>query len=163
MKSKVNQQGFTLVELLMAFAAAAILVLSISSILAMPLRSLRINNVFAELRRDMTVAMAEMTRDVRASSYSETMDDTENSLMIPASAVQSDTIEYRFTPATGMLSRFVNGEEQYPVISEGLSRFVPVATNDAVSGLNGVLLYLEMQNDEADLTIINQYFIHSRN
>ena len=63
MKKRNRRNGLTLIELMVTIAAASILILTVGLILIMAFRSWRVNNAFAELRRDSAFAFSMMTRE----------------------------------------------------------------------------------------------------
>ena len=162
MKRYPNKQGFSVVELVVAIVATAIVVMTVSLILFMPYRSLRTNMEYTRLRQDMSFAVRLMAKDIRASSYS-AIAASEDVLSLPPNAVRPETIDYRRDAVTGVLTRFVDDVPQSPVITEGLLRFSPIATNDPVSGLRGVVLRLELADRDGGIAIVNETFVHTRN
>lgn len=162
MKTDRDNQGFTVLELLIAVVATAILVMIASLLLVMPYRSLYTNIEHANLRRDMTVAVRMMADDIRESSVNG-ITAVENSLTLPANSTRAKAVEYRRNPGDGSLATYINNVAQMTIVSKGLARFNPVAVNDLGSGLSGVTLRLEMNNDDGGIGVVNETFIHTRN
>jgi Tfp pilus assembly protein PilW len=151
MKLRRKNAGFTLVELMLTTVAAAILVLTVSLILFMAFRSWRINNSYAQLRRDVALAVQLMAQDVRESAGTNISVVSETSLSLAANLVRPDT--RTFTKTGDKL----NGTHMGLIITKGLHRFNPVKTT------NGVLLHLELTDADNGISITNETFIYTRN
>lgn len=159
MQSCSKKQGFTLVELLLATVAAAIVSLTVSLVLVMTLRSLRTNNEYARLRRDMAYAVETMAKEVRKANGIR--------LNAPASTLVltnnlnelevDETNEYRDNGA-GRLIHFRDGVEQVPVVAGGLRSFAWASTNNS-----GVVLSLEMEGNGGETVVRHETTIHMRN
>jgi prepilin-type N-terminal cleavage/methylation domain-containing protein len=154
MKTCKNRKGFTLIEMMIAAASAAILALLVSLILFLAYLSWRTNNAGVQLQRDSEHAINMMSRDIRESSSIDIIA-IENYLILPTNAVRSDVTAYVKTSNT--LSRYVNDIESGLLIPNGLMRFYPHVQS------NGVLLHLKLANTREALTVTNITFIETRN
>lgn len=162
MSTKRSSEGFTLVELLIGVAASAILLLLVGLLLWMPFRSLRTNNEYATLRRDVAYAVALMTKDIRSASLNAVVAQ-DDLLQLPANATRTYGVEYQRNDADDSLDRYVDGTREGGIITDGLMRFRPVVTNDLVTGLSGVVLNIEIQNPDGEIVVQHGTFIHARN
>jgi prepilin-type N-terminal cleavage/methylation domain-containing protein len=154
MKMYRNQNGFTLVELMIAMVGASILALIVATILFMTYRSWRTDNEYARMRRDIAFAMQLMAKEVRISSYNGITVST-NSLLCPTNAMHGRSTV--FTKSTDKLTYSINGTAPGTLITKELSVFTPQPTN------NGVLLKLVLVNADGSIAITNETFIYPRN
>ena len=67
MKTKKKQNGFSLIEIILATLASSMVILIVATILLMAYWSWRTNNAFATLRRDSAFATHILAADIRAS------------------------------------------------------------------------------------------------
>lgn len=169
MKKHLNKQGFSLVELLVAMLATAILALTVSLLLYMPFRTMRTNNEYARIRRDMAFAIQIMAKDIRAAHHGDFINTStfsaDNQVALPSNvaAGRLDKIEFKRNAAEGSLIRYVNDAARLTVIPEGLSRFHSDVLTDAAGLVTGILLDLEMQNSDGDVVMTRKTFIYMRN
>jgi Tfp pilus assembly protein PilW len=158
-----SKAGFTLVELMVAGLATAILALTVGLILLMPSRSMTVNAEYAEMRRDIAVAVRFIAKDVRNAEYSydgETIEGETDLLYLPDTEYRADPIQYTRNAADGSLTRTVAGASRV-LIDQGLTVFDPVEVNVTTSGIKGVMLHIEMQSDSG-VSIVDKTFIHTR-
>ncbi len=147
-------------ELLAATAAGAILLMIVGLLLMMPIRTMRINCEYAQLRRDISLAVRIMTKDIRNYSFSDVDVSQSDALLLklnPGPPVRQK-IEYRYNAANQALNRYVNDVDQGAVIEKGLRRFTS-ATNE----LEGVVLDFAMASGDRNVSIALKTFIHTRN
>ncbi|MBI9020629.1 MAG: prepilin-type N-terminal cleavage/methylation domain-containing protein [Verrucomicrobia bacterium] len=149
MKKQYYKNGYTLVELMITMVAASILILIVAMILVMAFQSWRINNAYADLRRDSALAFYMMARDVRESSY-DGLDDTIDGSLEAVSAVNSNITTYTQNGDTLVC-------ETGLVIPENVQAFRALKTND------GVRLTLELTNGVFGIVITNEVFVNTRN
>lgn len=145
-----SKNGLTLIELMVTIAAASILILTVGLILIMAFRSWRMNNAFVELRRDSAFAFSMMVRNVREASYNN-LKDVGGDLEI-TSAVDGSVATYSYDEATGNLE--LNSS---PLIYGTVDPFDFDIRDD------GVQLKLVLENDEFDISYINEVFVNTRN
>jgi Tfp pilus assembly protein PilW len=153
-KHHTGKNGFSLVELMLATVCAAILFLTVALILFTTYRSWRTNNEYVRLRRDAALAVRMMSRDIRPAALGD-VTDGQNILTIGTNAVRTDVASYQRNGTNGILTLYIDGTEQGPVAI--LRDFSSSKTNE------GVLLYLELANEDGDIVITNKTFIHVRN
>jgi len=163
----IKKQGFSLVELLVAMVAAALLALAITTVFVMPVRSMRTNREYARIRRDLSYAVRLMATDIRESSI---MYDTlpaiftgENILELRPNELRAVPIKYDRNTPDGVLTRYIDNVAQGPVILNGLTAFETDLATDTNGVVSGVILHLEMQNSDGYISIINETFVHTRN
>ena len=158
MKTDQKKQGFTLVELMVGMIAGSILLLIVGLLLLMPIRTMRINKEYAQVRRDIAIAVRIMTKDIRTRSFSDVDVSQSNVLLLnlnPGPPVRQK-IEYKFE--SGALNRYINDANQGAVIEEGLTQFT-----SSVNAWEGVVLEFEMVSDGGNASIAHKTFIHTRN
>lgn len=166
MRTYHNKQGFSLLELMVAMVAAAILVVVVTVVFTMPYRVMRTNNEYADLRRDMAYAVRMMSNDIRKSSpiYDEVSISTgEDILELPPNALRPDTVKYERNAADGVLTHYINNNAQGSVILNGLRRFHSETATNSEGVVSGVILRLELENDDGDIAMEHETFIHTRN
>jgi len=153
MKKHTHKNGVTLVELMVSMVAASILILIVSLILVMAFQSWRINNAYVDLRRDSALAIYRMARDVRESTFRdktpEYLIDGTDYLSVE-SAVDNSITTYRRTGSTLTRGAML-------IIPKNVQSFRSLKIND------GVLLTLELANNEFGIVITNQVFVNTRN
>ncbi|WP_372846104.1 PilW family protein [Pontiella sp.] len=163
MSAPRSKAGFSLIELLVAGLATGILALTVGLILLMPSKSMSVNAEYAELRRDLAVAVRFIAKDVRNAEYSydgETIVGGTNTLYLPDTEYRAHSIQYTRNPAEGSLTRTAAGASRV-LIDQGLTVFNPLEVNSATSGMKGVMLHLEMQS-ASGVSIVDKTFIHTR-
>ena len=160
-----RKQGFTLVEIMVAMVAATILALSVGVVFNMPFSTMRTNNEYAQARRDLAHAMQRLAKDVRESSLivdavpSIVFDPSQGTLTLGTNHVRPNLpIVYQWVAANGSLTR--NTEQ---VVAEGVTGFSAIVATNSPMALNGVILQLQLQNDDGYITVDNQAFVHTRN
>jgi Tfp pilus assembly protein PilW len=156
MKICGKQDGFTLVELMIAMVSSAVLALIVALILFISYRSWSTNSDYARLRRDTAFAVQLMAKEIRSSSFSG-ITVTANSLRLQTNAVRLNPSEFTRSAAQSNLTYSISSTLQGPVISKGLKVFNPQKQT------NGVLLHLEMVNADETISITNKTFIFARN
>lgn len=160
MKPNAKKQGFSLVELLVSITAMAILVLIVGLLLIMPYRTMRTNREYAQLRRDVALAVRGMAMDIRKYSPSDIDVSDSNILLLnpnPGPPVRQK-VEYIYNVGNQSLNRFVNNVDQGAIIEEGLILFT-----SSTNALEGVVLDISMQRGGGDVSLSLQTFIYTRN
>ncbi|HPR82285.1 MAG TPA: prepilin-type N-terminal cleavage/methylation domain-containing protein [Pontiellaceae bacterium] len=148
-----RQKGVTLIELMVTIAAASILMLMVALILMMAFQSWRINNAYADLRRDAALAFVRMVKDVREADYTGLT--AGNPLTLP-SAVTNKTVLYA-QPTGGKTLLYSDGSGSSIIIPDNVRVFTSVKQDD------GVLLSLELANTNFNIAITNEVFVNTRN
>ncbi|HNX52124.1 MAG TPA: prepilin-type N-terminal cleavage/methylation domain-containing protein [Pontiellaceae bacterium] len=148
-----RQKGVTLIELMVTIAAASILMLMVALILMMAFQSWRINNAYADLRRDAALAFVRMVKDVREADYTGLT--AGNPLTLP-SAVTNKTVLYN-QPTGGKTLLYSDGSGSSIIIPDNVRVFTSVKQDD------GVLLSLELANTNFNIAITNEVFVNTRN
>ncbi len=156
MKKRKRRNGLTLIELLVTIAAASILILTVGLILIMAFRSLRINNVYADLRRDSAFAFSMMARDVREANY-DTLTDG-NPLRLGSPVLGKADVTYTWS---GTQLDYHDGSGTITLLPANVSFFTSAGDDD------GVLLTLVLSDEVYvggyTIAITNQVFVNTRN
>jgi len=152
-----------MVELLVAMVAMSILILIVGLLLLIPYKSMRGNEDYAQLRRDMSVALQTMTRDVRRATDADIDVSLGNELLLLANPDPPVRQKIAYKHEGHALNRYVNDINQGAVISSGLTRFSLVKPDVSTNGLAGVVVQLELQNDNGQVSMAHETFIHTRN
>lgn len=149
MKTGRQQTGSTLIELMVTITAASIMMLIIALILVMAFQSWRINNAYADLRRDASFAVNQMVKDVHEADYESlitgnllTLTNKNASYMQPAG---SRTLVYSDSAGTVI------------IIPKNVQAFTSAKQDD------GVLLSLKLANTNFSIAITNEVFVNTRN
>jgi len=157
MNKNISKKGLTLVELMIAIAAASILILTMSLILMMVFQSWRINNAYVEMRRNIALAVYLISRDVRESSITNVPPGvTVGSLQLsPHPPARNNTVTY--TKAGSALTSSGFGT----VIPRGVQTFTAERNDNA----DGVYLTIGMTNSifGSVIAVTNKVFINTRN
>ena len=156
MKKRNRRNGLTLIELMVTIAAASILILTVGLILIMAFRSWRVNNAFAELRRDSAFAFSMMTRDVHEASYVGLDDAGTGYLEADSEIVGNPTVTYT---QDGDTLEYDDGSGGITLIPKNVQFF---DSEKQVAG-DGVLLTLELTHAEFGISTTNQVFVNTRN
>jgi hypothetical protein len=146
MKKIQYKNGLSLIELLVAIVASSIVILTVAMILIMAFRSWRINNAYVELRRDASLAVYLISRDIREATLADVATPTDQ-LVLP-------TVTYTKT-AGGALTSTDFGT----IIRTNVNFFIS-ATNSAG---DGVYITLGLTNNSVGVAINNEVFINTRN
>lgn len=158
MKMYRNQNGFTVVELMIAMVGASILALIVATILFMAYRSWSTDNNYARLRRDAAFAVQLMAKEIRSSSPTiNGIVAVNNSLQLQTNSIRTNLALFVRNATAGNLTYSINGASRGPVIPQGVRVFNPQPTN------NGVLLNLVLVSADGTLLITNSTFIAARN
>lgn len=152
MKTKKKQNGFSLIEIILATLASSMVILIVATILLMAYWSWRTNNAFATLRRDSAFATHILAADIREASY-DGLAYSSGQLTVQ-SAITNKTSTFTHT---GDTLTYSTDSASALLIPEGLQTFGSVITAD------GVELTLELVNTNYAITITNQIFINTRN
>lgn len=160
MKTNAGKQGFTLVELLIGTVAAAILVLTVFAILGGPLRALKTNREYAQIRRNMAYAVGMMTKEIRLATFS-TIPSDPDLLTLPANSIRTAPCEFYLSGSA--LKYKINNGMQPDLIIEGVTVFTNGLVENLSTGVKGVTLYLEMQNNDGSIKVTHESFVHARN
>jgi len=147
MKRPEHNAGFTLVELIIALAAASILAITAGITVVYGYSGWRRNNAAVELQRDATLAMYRMSRAVREASAADVTTSASQLTIQPTEFrvnVNGDCLLY--DPNTG-----VEGDEV--VIVDG--RLETFTVTNLATG-TGMSITLELQNENGnEVTITN--------
>ncbi len=71
MKLRRKNSGFTLIELMVTIASSSVLILTAALILFITYREWRIDNAYAQLRRDVSLAVQLIAQDIRESAVTD--------------------------------------------------------------------------------------------
>jgi len=159
-----RKHGFTLVELMVATLAAAILLLIVGLLLTLPIRTMRTNDEYAALRRDMAFAMQMIAKDVReSSSNTNNYVFGEDTLSLPALPAPSTVRPYavNYGKTNNVLTRTADGAAAV-LLNDGVRRFWSGTTN-YVDGEGSIIVRLELENPAGDIIIQHVAPIHTRN
>lgn len=156
MKINSSKTAFTLIELLIGIVAVSILILAVIAILVGPIRALKRNSEYSQIRRDISYAAAVISRQVRTAQFS-TIPENSLELILPANGVRTHTST--FSRSDGALV-YDNGSQKTDLIVEGCTVF----TNGLVQALDasGVIIYLEVTNPDGSIVVTHESFIHTR-
>ncbi|WP_372796189.1 type II secretion system protein J [Pontiella sp.] len=156
-----RKQGLSLVELLVAMTAVAILALTVGALLTLPIRTITGNDELVRLKNDMGIAMTYIAADVRESEYNEVVAYYGDGILtLPANPVRSSVIQYQLEGDA--LNRYVDGSGPTAVIPEGVDAFRSWPTNDTSSGIQGIGLHIEITSG-GGVPLDHDSFIHTRN
>lgn len=150
-----RKNGFSLIELMVAMAAAAIVTLILSTILITAYRCWHINNAHIDLRRDSALAFSRMTRDIRESKFSN-ITTKEHTLTLTANTVMIHKIIYT---QKGNSLEYTNGSLKMTLIHDDVQFFG--AEKD--SSNQGVVLTLALAKNTPGIGLTNQVFVNTRN
>ena len=157
MKRPEHNAGFTMVELLVALAAASILAITAGITLVYGCSGWRRNNAAVELQRDATLAMYRLSRAVRGASATDVTTplagQSAEQLTIQSTEFRVNEEHLLYDPNTG-----IDGDEV--VIIDGRLKTFTV-TN--LSTGTGVSIILELQNENSDEIAITSAIITFRN
>ena len=154
----------------MAAAIGSIVLLAVTLVLFMPVRTMRTNMEYARLRRDLSLAVEGMARDIRNHSL-DGIDASDRTALVllpdpDLPGISPNTVAYR-AGAGGTLDRYVNGAKLGSLIVSGLNVFSYNVIGDdpaeLTNGLTGVTVHLEVQNPDGEITMTRETFIHVRN
>lgn len=163
MKTTPERNGFTLVELLIAATASAVVILLLATILILGFRCLRTNNAYISLRRDAALAMTWMELDIQeAQQPSSRPPDVPNGLTI-SNSIEHYIASFELTPSTGVISYHRDGSPMIPILAKNVAAFEPTWHINSFGNVEGVNLHLEMANPEFSIAITNNLFVHMRN
>ena len=139
MKKDHRCSGFSLVELMAASAAAAVLLVTALVLLNYEATFWGQSTLDVGMRRDADAAMNLLAHKIHAASYTN-ITVTSNSLVISAATFQRSGQSLNFTPTTGGKATLL--------ISNTVTAFVPVLTNNLIqinlcvtNGIDKVNLY----------------------
>ncbi len=154
MKKRKCKNGLTLIELMVTIAAASILILTVGLIMIMAFRSWRMNNAFAELRRDSAFAFSMMTKDVREANDVTAAGNT-LTLDYPTDLNRPEV----FYTQNGTQLDYNDGSGTMTLIPANVSLFLPDGDDD------GVLLSLVLAVADANfnIAVTNEVFVNTRN
>lgn len=167
MKTPIKN-GFTMVEMMVAMLATAILSLIIGLLLMIPFRTMSGNWEYMRIRRDMANAVKMMAKDIRITAWSDIADSADSYVVdgylkldwnINSPVVRKNNVEYQKSGDT--LVRMTGGTSE-TIISEGLMVFKPKATNE-VNGVQGIVITMQMLGSKTGSIIDEELFIATRN
>jgi len=157
MKRPEHNAGFTMVELLVALAAASILAITAGITLVYGYSGWCRNNAAVELQREATLAMYRLSRAVRGASATDVTTplagQSAEQLTIQSTEFRVNEEHLLYDPNTG-----IDGDEV--VIIDGRLKTFTV-TN--LSTGTGVSIILELQNENSDEIAITSAIITFRN
>ena len=147
MKRPEHNAGFTIVELIIALAAASILAITAGITLVYGYSGWRRNSAAMELQRDATLAMYRLSRAVRGASAADVTTPSAAQLTIQQTEFRVDDVNHLlYDPNTG-----IDGDEV--VIVDGRLKTFTVTS---LAAGTGVSIILELQNQNGDeITITN--------
>jgi len=158
MKITDKKAGLTLIELLVTVAIAAILILTTAAILLITYRSWNTNNAYVRLRRDAAFAINIMARDIHESKSVDISRPNNDQLVLLANDVRTYTATYTRIGSNNVLrcNRVGTPTESF-VLATGVAAppFPDIPDN-------GIRIMLVMENDNFDISITNETFIHKR-
>jgi len=155
MKMMHKKKALTLVELMVAMAIAAILILTVVTVLLMAYRAWNTNNAYVSLRRDAAFAMEIMARDIRESTLND-IDDSTGLSIEDEKNIKGYSVDYTLSGTTLDCARRDGASDSFSLASDTTS-FDPNKTSD------GVIIELVMEDTEFDIVITNETFIRIRN
>jgi prepilin-type N-terminal cleavage/methylation domain-containing protein len=151
MKRHRKNRGFTLVELMVTIASAAIVILTLWLFLFMTFREWNADNICVQLRRDAELAVQLMAQDVRESSTND-ISFGSSSITFATNAVRS--VEHTYSQTGDRLE----GPPFGVIISKGVQSFDPQPAGD-----NSVLLTLVLSDADSKITVTDETLITVRN
>jgi len=135
--------GFTLVELMMAMLATAILALTVGSLLVFAWKGWRINNESVNMQRDVSLAMKIMAREIRKASIENITDGNQLTCINATNTVS-------FTVSDDDLNIQVNSDTAWPIVRDCVDSFSTTADTSTGS----VVIRLELATGSDDSEII---------
>ncbi len=162
MKLPAKKNGFTLMEVIVAMAASAIVLLTAGTLLFSAIRAWRANNTFVRMRRDAAFALEIMARDIRQAEHEGMVTITADSLAVYNKVADYDAL---FSLGTdGILSYSRDSAILTPKLASNVAGLTAVAQTNDVSGIiDGIGLELAMKNDSLDISFTNELFVYIRN
>jgi prepilin-type N-terminal cleavage/methylation domain-containing protein len=156
MNFSTGKKGFTLIEVFVAMAAAAILILTAGTLLFAAIRAWRANNIYVRMRRDAVFALEIMARDIRQAEHDGMVTITSDSL-----GVYNKVADYNALFSLG-------GDGTLSYSRDGAVLTPKLATNVAdlhaqIGSNEGIELRLAMKNDSLDISFTNETFVYIRN
>jgi hypothetical protein len=134
-----------LIELMVAVVAAAIVIMTVAVVLIAAFQSWRTNNAYVELRRDASLAVYLISRDIREAGFDDVVP-TSVGVVLPA---------VTYTKSGDTLTSTDFGT----IIPRGVQTFVAVPDDDH----DGVSLTLGVANTGLGIAITNKVFVNTRN
>jgi type II secretory pathway pseudopilin PulG len=125
MKTKKTKQGFTIVELLLAMVAFAIMILAVGLMLIYGWLGWRKSTQSVNMQRDAVLAMQQIAREIRVSNVTEITDDSAGIYFTPSSTP---------TVRTNSVNILASDIPVFPGVNiEPDSFYVTYLTNNAVT------------------------------
>jgi len=144
MKRPEHNAGFTMVELLVALAAASVLAITAGITLVYSHSGWRRNNAAMELQRDATLAMYRLSRAVRGASANDVTTplagQSAERLTIQTTEFRVDGDHLLYDPDTGI------GGDEVVIVDGRLKTFTVTSLSTGI----GVSIVLELQNENSD-------------
>jgi len=144
MKRPEHNAGFTMVELLVALAAASVLAVTAGITLVYSHSGWRRNNAAMELQRDATLAMYRLSRAVRGASGNDVTTplagQSAERLTIQTTEFRVDGDHLLYDPDTGI------GGNEIVIVDGRLKTFTVTKLSTGI----GVSIVLELQNENSD-------------
>ena len=144
MKRPEHNAGFTMVELLVALAAASVLAITAGITLVYSHSGWRRNNAAMELQRDATLAMYRLSRAVRGASGNDVTTplagQSAERLTIQTTEFRVDGDHLLYDPDTGI------GGDEVVIVDGRLKTFTVTSLSTGI----GVSIVLELQNENSD-------------
>ncbi len=160
MKTNKKQTGSTLIELMITITAASIIMLIIAFILVMAFQSWRINNAYADLRRDVSLAVYLMARDIRESNITNVTEAAAGRLTLSAHPpARNNAVTYTKSADT------LNSTALGTIIPRRLQTFIAESSSLG----DGVYLTIVLTNSLSGIinpgviAITNEVFVNTRN
>jgi len=150
MKRPEHNAGFTMIEMLVALAAASILAITAGITLVYSHSGWRRNNAAMELQRDATLAMYRLSRAVRGASANDVTTplagQSAERLTIQTTEFRVDGDHLLYDPDTGI------GGDEVVIVDGRLKTFTVTSLSTGI----GVSIILELQNENGnEITITN--------
>ena len=150
MKRPEHNAGFTMIEMLVALAAASILAITAGITLVYSHSGWRRNNAAMELQRDATLAMYRLSRAVRGASANDVTTplagQSAGRLTIQTTEFRVDGDHLLYDPDTGI------GGDEVVIVDGRLKTFTVTSLSTGI----GVSIILELQNENGnEITITN--------
>jgi type II secretory pathway pseudopilin PulG len=162
MRTANKKAAFTLVELMFAALASAILILTVTTVSLMGLHTWRKNNAYISLRRDAAFAMEMMARDIREARPDGLISKGTDILTV-RNYVRGYVAYFTLNPGTGVIDYSRDGGPDIPLVAGNVGVFWSNGETNEAGVTNRVRLHLEMVNTSSGITIANETDIHMRN
>ncbi len=147
--------GLTLVELLAAMAASAIVLLTIGSVLTVIYNGWHTNNAYVRLRRNAAFAFDIMSRDIHESLLGDISFPAANNMHLKPNSVRTTDSDFWEDTVNQTLECTRRGGAAFTLAS-GVSGFGAVKTSE------GVEITLIITDDRYNITLTNNTYVFPR-